>query len=170
MCPDSHFSAFFFLFLVTPAELVVFHLVLAFLRLGTLIHLAVSPVFFLLCICTFFFHLSNLLICWHSIHASVPYCSPVRGSVINFKDLPLKETFAFLWTRRAVQLYWKAACGPWQRDTPSHPPPSTFWRTAILSSDRVTHFQIIGFLKGIYRTQITPGILFIPLTCQVSKG
>lgn len=170
MCPDSHFSAFFFLFLVTQAELVVFHLILAFLRLGTLTRLAVSPVCFLLCICTFFFCLSNLLTCWHSIQVSVPYCSPVRGSVINFKDLPLKETFAFLWTRRAVQLYWKTACGPRQRDTPSRPPHSTFWRAATLSSDGVTHFQIIGFLKGIYRTQITPGILFIPLACQVSKG
>lgn len=170
MCPDSHFSSFFFLFFSNTSW--VSH-VSSHPGIFETWHSHTSccvPCLFWLCISTFFSALVTYSHVDNSIQASVPYCSPVRGSVINFKDLPLKETFAFLWTRRAVQLYWKAACGPRQRDTPSHPPPSTFWRTAILSSDKVTHFQIIGFLKGMYRTQITPGILFIPLACQVSKG
>lgn len=74
----------------------MFHLILAFLRLGTLIHLAVSPVFFGFAFLPFFSALVTYSHVDNSIQASVPYCSPVRGSVINFKDLPLKETFAFL--------------------------------------------------------------------------
>lgn len=131
MCPDSHFSAFFFLFFSNTSWV---SCVSSHPGIFETWHSHTSCCIlcpFLLCICTFFFHLSNLLTCWHNIQASVPYCSPVRGSVINFKDLPLKETFAFLWTRRAVQLYWQAACGPRQRH-PLTPPSQHFLKDCYI--------------------------------------
>lgn len=87
MCPDTHFSAL----------LVVFHLILAFLKALALICLAASLLFGLVLLLSFFFiPLKNLLMFRYLIQANVPNPSPLRGSVINSKDFPLKETFAFL--------------------------------------------------------------------------
>lgn len=36
------------------------------------------------------------MLTYYSIEANVTYRSPIRGSVINSKDFPLTETFAFL--------------------------------------------------------------------------
>ena len=81
----------------------------------------------------FFFALLCNLLCLLKTHSHIdiaskkmPCRSLVRGSAINSKDLQLKGALAFLWTVRAFQLCWKAACGPAPEPLPF--PPGPFWR------------------------------------------